>query len=233
MTPLPSPPTPTDDATRRSLVAAWTTIAGVIATGGSTLALIHAAHPSAHAPVAWAVVFFASAQVAAVCTALVLLQALRISRSSDVAGADLALLCRRCGLAFVATGFTMLAAGGAASGQASPVVLIGGPALACLGAALTLRARAAVRRLEGARRSAHCSPYADLSALTGLRIPAAGPLAIAALAAVGAFLRDRGEAGATSAGSLGVAGIELALVLGAYLSLRGPLGLRQLRPRAR
>ena len=62
--------------------ATFATVAGVLATGGSTLALIHAATPGATAPVAWAVAFFVAAQVAAVAAGLALLQALVLRRST-------------------------------------------------------------------------------------------------------------------------------------------------------
>ena len=236
MASLPKTPSEPDarltGARRRAIQAAWATAVGVVATGASTLVLIHAADPAVHAPALWAVVFFAGAQVAALCTVLAVLQAIRMRRrAADTDAADIALLCRRCAVAFVAAGVTMFAAGAAVAGQASALALLSGPALACVGAVMTVRAWAAARRLGGAHPWAQRSPLADVAALTGRRLPPVGPATIAMVAAVAAFVRDRGEAGATTVGSLGVAAVEAALVVGAYLALRGPLGLRGYRTR--
>ena len=53
-------------AARRGVRSTFATAAGVLATGGSTLALIHAASANATAPVWWAIAFFVGAQVAGV-----------------------------------------------------------------------------------------------------------------------------------------------------------------------
>src|SRR6185503_4588013 len=63
-------------AARRGVRATFATAAGVLATGGSTLALIHASAPGATAPVGWTIAFFVGAQVAAVAAGLALVQAL-------------------------------------------------------------------------------------------------------------------------------------------------------------
>ena len=63
-------------AARRGVRSTFATAAGVLATGGSTLALIHAASANATAPVWWAIAFFVGAQVAGVALGLALVQAL-------------------------------------------------------------------------------------------------------------------------------------------------------------
>ena len=51
-------------------------------------------------------------------------------------------------------------------------------------------------------------------------------IALGAIAAGAAFVRDHGERGSTLGGSLLIAAIEAGFVLAAYLALRAPLGLR-------
>jgi hypothetical protein len=53
-------------AARRGVRSTFATVSGVLATGGSTLALTHASSPNATAPVWWTVTFFVAAQVAGV-----------------------------------------------------------------------------------------------------------------------------------------------------------------------
>jgi hypothetical protein len=207
--------------------ATWAVAIGVCATSSSTLALIHAATPGVTAPLLWAVVFFACAQVAIVAVALATLQALRLRRSPGTA-CGLALLCRRCAIGVAASLVTMFAAGAALPGQGSAGHLLSGPILAATASILLLRAWVSTRRLAGAHELADDSPFDDLRALTGLRVPAVGPLLLAAVAALCAFGRDLGEAGSSTTGSLAVAAVEAGLVIGSYLLLRRPLGLRSI-----
>ena len=92
-----------------------------------------------------------------------------------------------------------------------------------------MRARALNRHLDGARERADRSPFADLRALTGVPLPVVGPIPVAGLAALAAFMRDHGERGSSPTGSLLVGAIEAGLVLVAFVVLRRPLGLRALR----
>lgn len=210
-----------ETATRHSVTAAWWSVVAVLATGASTLALIHSADPAANAPAAWALTFAWSAQVAAVCVALVLVHALRLRRTSSPP-ADAALLCRRAAIGLVAAAITMFAAGAALPGRGSALVLVAGPALVCLAAAALVRAR----RLVGRRERVHRSPFADVRALTGIPVPVVGPLVLATIAGVAAFMRDSGERGSSPSGSVVVGAIEAALVLVSYAALREPLGLQ-------
>src|SRR5204862_2171712 len=52
-------------AARRGVRSTFATVAAVLATGGSTLALIHAASTNTTAPAWWSIAFFVAAQVAA------------------------------------------------------------------------------------------------------------------------------------------------------------------------
>jgi uncharacterized membrane protein len=214
-------------AARRGVRSTFLSVAAVLATGGSTLALIDSASADATAPAAWAVVFFVAAQVAAVATGLALLQAL-VARRSSVAPADATLLARRNGTALVAAGLTMFAAGAAVPGQGSAGLLLAGPALVCVALVAVVRARALARRLEGARTPAARPPLADLRRLMGVPIPQLPArrllLITTCVAAAAAFVRDRAEAG-TIANALLVAGIESAAVVACFALLGRPLGL--------
>jgi uncharacterized membrane protein len=222
-------------AARRGVRSTFLAVAAVLATGGSTLALIHSASPDAAAPVAWAVVFFVAAQVAAVAAGLALLQAL-VSRRTAIAPADAVLLARRNGTALVAAGLTMFAAGAAVPGQGTAGLLLAGPALACVALVAVVRARSLARRLDGARVPAVRPPLDDLGRLTRLEIPPVAPARLLPLvtivAAAAAFLRDRVEAGSV-ADALLVAGIEAAAVVACFAVLGRPLGLWARRARTR
>ena len=154
-------------AARRGVRSTFATAAGVLATGGSTLALIHAASANATAPVWWAIAFFVAAQVAGVARGLALVQAL-VLRRSTMAAADVALLARRNGCALVAAGVTMFSAGAAVPGRGSAVLLLAGPLLVCAAMVAVLRARALARRLDGAGALAVRPPLEDLGRLAGL-----------------------------------------------------------------
>jgi hypothetical protein len=214
-------------AARRGVRSTALAVAGVLATGGSTLALIHAASPAATAAPAWTLVFFVAAQVAGVAGALALVQALVLRRAAMPA-ADVALLARRNATALVAAGLTMFAAGAAVPGQGSAVLLLGGPALVCVAAVAVGRARSLARRLPGGCAAAVREPLADLRQLTGLPVPALGSGRLLALttavAAAAAFVRDRAEHAAVG-GALVTAGIEAAAVLVCFALLGRRLGL--------
>jgi uncharacterized membrane protein len=214
-------------AARRGIRATLLAAAAVLATGGSTLSLIHSASPDVTAPVAWAVVFFVAAQVAGVAAGLALLQALAARRTA-MAPADATLLARRNGTALVAAGLTMFAAGAAVPGQGSAGLLLSGPALAGVALVAVVRARALARQLDGARVWAVRPPLDDLARLTRVELPRLSaarllPL-VTVVAAAAAFLRDRVEAGSVANGLL-VAGIEAAAVLACFAVLGRPLGL--------
>jgi HAAS domain-containing protein len=207
----------TEVATRRGLRSTLATAAGVAAVGCSTLALIHAASTGATAPVIWAIAFFVAAQVSGTAAALALLEALRLRRRAATP-ADVLLLARRNACALVAAALTLLAAGGAVPGQASALVLLAGPAVACAAFASVLRTRALARRLDGAREPVVRPPFPAIPRATLL----AG---VTGLAACAAFARDRADEHASPAGALAVAALEATAVLACYLTLGRPLGL--------
>ena len=219
-------------AARRGVRATFATAAGVLATGGSTLALIHSAQAGATAPAVWAIVFFVAAQLSAVASGLALLQAL-VMRRSPLSPADAALLARRNACALLAAGVTMFAAGAALPGHGSAVLLLAGPLLACAALVAVVRARSLARRLEGSRAPVVRPPLEDLRRLSGLPLPLLGTrsllLATVCLAAAAAFARALAEH-ATLGGALVTACIEATAVVACFAVLGPPLGLW--RPRA-
>jgi hypothetical protein len=214
-------------AARRGVRSTATAAIGVVATGGSTLALIHSATPNATAPVAWAVTFFVAAQVAGVAAALAILQAL-VLRRATMAPPELRLLARRNAVALVAAGVTMFAAGAALPGHGSAALLLAGPLLVGIALVNVLRARSLARRLDGPAPAPWRCPLADLRRLVPVAIPdlRSGELLLVTtgLAAAGAFLRDRAEQ-ATIGGALTTAGIEAGAVVACFLLLGPVLGL--------
>jgi hypothetical protein len=214
-------------AARRGVRSTFATVAAVLATGGSTLALIHAASTNATAPAWWAIAFFVAAQVAAVAAALALVQAL-VLRRSTMAPAQVVLLARRNGCALVAAGVAMFSAGAAVPGRASAVVLLAGPVLACAALVAVLRARALARRLDGPGGLAVRPPFEDLGRLARLPVPSPDPrrllLVTTAVAAAGAFLRDRVEHGGVGEAFM-FAGLEGLAVVACFLVLGPALGL--------
>lgn len=214
-------------AARRGVRATLATSIGVLATGGSTLALIHSSQAGATAPTSWVVVFFVAAQLAALAGGLALLQALVMRRSSP-APADAALLARRNGCALFAAGLTMFAAGAALPGHGSAVLLLAGPLLVCAALLAVLRARALARQLEASRAAAVRSPLEDLRVLTQLPVPSLGAgsllLLTAGLAAAAAFARDLAEH-ATVGGAIVTAGVEALAVVACFVALGRALGL--------
>ncbi len=221
-------------ATRRSVRSTFASVAGVLATGGSTLALIHAATTSAAgtstaaAPGWLAIIFFVGAQIAAVATGAATVQAL-VQRHSTIPPADQLLLCRRNVCALIAAGVTMFAAGAALPGQGSALLLLAGPALVCAAMVAVLRAGSLARQLEGARQRVLRPPLDDLVNLSSLPIPSPGGGRLLALAAgvvvPAAFVWDRGEH-ATAGHALVTAGIEGAALTLCFIALGPALGLR-------
>ena len=214
-------------AARRGVRSTFATVAAVLATGGSTLALIHAASTDTTAPAWWAVAFFVAAQVAAVAAGLALVQAL-VLRRSTMAPAEVVLLARRNGCALVAAGVTMFCAGAAVPGRAPAVVLLAGPVLACAALVAVMRARALARRLDGHDALAVRPPLEDLGRLVRVPVPPLDArrllLVTTAVAAAGAFARDRVEHG-TVGEAFASAGIEGMAVVACYLVLGPALGL--------
>lgn len=218
----------TEVAAHRARHATIATVLGVLAVGGSTLALLHASDTGAIAPVGWAIVFFAAAQVAALCAALAVLQALALRRRRTTAQ-DVALLCRRNGTALLAAGITLFAAGGAVPGHGSAVLLLVGPAVATVAGLSVARTRSIIRGLLTARPPLVRSPLTDLAALTGLTLPDVRParllLPTVVVASTAAFLWDHQDQG-TFASGLTTAGVQAMLVVLGFLLLGPGLGLR-------
>jgi hypothetical protein len=214
-------------ATRRGLRATYATVAGVLATGGSTLVLIQGVSADATAPAVWAIVFFVAAQIAGLAMALAVVQALA-HRRETLSPADAALLVRRNACALAAAALTMFAAGAAVPGNASAIFLLVGPVLACVAGVGVLRARSLSRRLDGAHVRVARPPLDDLRRLTGLSVPSVEPVRLLVLtmgvAFVAAFARDLAER-ATAGGALVTACIEVAAVVGAFVALGRALGL--------
>jgi hypothetical protein len=204
-------------------------VVGVLATGGSTLALIDMASPGATAPGLLAVSFFVCAQVAAVATMVALLQALVLRRSAMMP-AELLLLSRRNGCALVAAGLTMLSAGVALPGRGSAALLMAGPLGATLASVAVLRARRFARRLDRTARLIDRPPLGDLATLLGATPPALADGRLLTLTTVGAaaaaFFWAHGD-GTTSTGALGAAGIEGAAVVVCFIAFGPALGLRR------
>lgn len=207
-------------AHQRGVRATAASVAGVLATGGSTLALIHGAASGSSAPVGLALAFFVCAQVAGTSIVLALLQALG-GRSRTASPAELALLIRRDSCALVAAGLTMLAAGAALPGQGSALALSVGPVLVCLAAILVLRAQRLTRRLDGSGDRVMRMPFSRR-----VRVVNAYELLAPTVAAVGAaaFWWDRGEQG-TYLHALSTAGLEATAVVTCFLLLGPALGL--------
>jgi HAAS len=214
-------------AARRGLRSTAITVAGVVATGGSTLALINAASRHTTAPVVWTIAFFVAAQLAAVAAGLSAVQALVLRRSA-MTPAELALLGRRNVCALAAAGVTMLSAGAAAPGHGSAAPILAGPALVCVAIVAVLRARSQARRLDGSRVRVTRQPLADVAQLTRLPLPSidlrrALPF-VTALAAAAAFARDLAEHSTTGGAGI-AAGIEATAVVACFFVLGPALGL--------
>jgi len=214
-------------AARRGVRSTFLAVAGVLATGASTLALIHAASAGSTGPASWAIAFFVAAQVAAVAAGLALVQAL-VLRRSTMPAAQMLLLARRNACALVAAGVTMFSAGAALPGHGSAMRLVAGPALVCVALVAVLRARSLARRLDGSGAPAVRPPLDDLRRLVSLPVPALGSRRLltvtTGVAAAAAFLRDRVEHGSLGEAFV-VGGIEATAVVGCFLVLGPALGL--------
>jgi len=222
-------------AARRGVRATCITVAGVVATGGSTLALIQASSADATAPALWVIAFFISAQVAAVAAGLAIVQAL-VLRHGTMASADVALLARRDACALVAAGLAMFSAGAAVPGRGSAVVLLAGPLVVGVAAVSVLRTRSLARRLDGTGPWVVRPPLDDVSRATGVSIRVLAPrrllLITTPVAAAAAFTRDVVEHAQLSQ-ALATAGIEAVAVVACFLLLGPALGLwRPSVPRA-
>jgi hypothetical protein len=216
-------------AARRGVRSTFVTVAGVLVTGGSTLALIDATSASTTAPAWWAIVFFVAAQVAGLAAGLALVQAL-VLRRSTMPPADVLLLARRNSCALVAAGVTMFSAGAALPGHGSAVLLLAGPAFLCVAMVGVLRARSLVRRLDGSGALAIRPPLQDLGRLVGLPVLSLDArlllLVTTCVAAAAALVRDRAEH-ATVTEAFVTAGVEGMAVVGCFFVLGGALGLRR------
>ena len=214
-------------AAQRGMWSTFVSSGAVLAAGGSTLALIHAASSDANAPTVWAITFFIGAQLAGLAAGLALLQALAMRRS-QAPPADTSLLLRRNACALVAAGLTILSAGGALSGQGSAALIMAGPALLCVALAMVLRVRSLARHLDGSRAKTLRPPLKDIAQLIRRPLPSVDPyrllLVVTCIGAAAAFVRDRAEQGTVS-GALGVAGIEAAAIVACFLLLGPALGL--------
>ncbi|HJQ05308.1 MAG TPA: hypothetical protein VJ872_07680 [Nocardioides sp.] len=200
-------------AVRRAQAATWLTAAGVAGIGASTLAVVHATDNGLTAPVAWAVVFFASAQTSAVALLLAVLRAV-LMRHETGSAAAVSLLCRRNGVALGFAALTMFAAGAAVPGQTSAWRILAGPAIGVLASAALLRAGRLARRQRD-REGAEAQPTPRWDLLLA-------PTMV--LSAFGAYWWSYLDHGTVS-GSFVTAGIEAACVLTGFVLLRRPLGL--------
>jgi len=214
-------------AARRGVRSTAVTAAAVLATGGSTFALIHAAVPGATAPAGWAIAFFVAAQLAAVAAALAAVQALLLRRA-PAAAEDVRLLARRNACAVAAAGMTLFSAGAALPGRGSAALLLAGPVLLLAAAVAVVRTGRLSRRIAGAAELPVHPPLEDLRRLTGLALPALSAWQLLAattwLAAAAAFVRDRAEH-ASIAGALATAEIEAVAVVACFVVLGPVLGL--------
>lgn len=218
----------TEVAARRAVSATLATVVGVLAVGASALVVLNAADPRASAVSVWAVVFFASAQTAMVCTVLAALRAAAV-RSGPATTADVALLCRRNGSALAAALLALFAAGAAVPGQATALLVLLGPAVAAFATVLVVRTRALAKRFDDFRERTVRDPLADLRVVTHLGVGSPRRLVLLVAAVVtatgGAFLWDHLDHG-TLETSMTAASIEAGLTLVGYLLLGPSLGLR-------
>ena len=224
----------TEIAVRRGIRATPAMIVGVLAVGGSTLALLHAAAPHASAVLAWAVIFFGCAQASAVCALLAALRAAGM-RNRPATPADVALLCRRNGCALAFALLTLLAAGGALPGHGSAVQLLLGPAAAVPAMVLVLRTRSLARKLDAYGQRTVRAPWADLRAVVHLpagaarRLDPSNPTVLlavgATVAAAAAFVWGHMDDHGNLASALAAAGTETVLTVLGFLLLGPALGL--------
>lgn len=218
----------TEAAARRVRYATAATALGVMAVGGSTLELLHSSDRAMTAPVGWAVIFFAAAQIAALCVVLALLGAAALL-AGPVTTQDIALLCRRNGCALLAAALTLFAAAGAVPGHGSALLLLAGPVLAAIAGLSVLSTRAIIRGLPTDPAPLNRSPLNDVNTVTGLDLPDLRPthllLLTVTLASAAAFVWDHQDHGSITSG-LTSASVQATLVVLGYLLLGPALGLR-------
>lgn len=223
-------------AVRRARSATLLTAVAVLAIGASTLMMVNAAEKGLSAPPAWAVVFFVSAQTAAVSMVLALLRAAAV-RDAIGTPAEVSLLCRRNWVALAFAGLTMFAAGAAVAGDTAAWRILLGPALAVLAGAALLRAGLVARRHRSREDRAVHEPLADLATVVRRAVPAGltRPGVILApvlfVSAVAAFWWSYRDDHGTAAGAAVAAGVEAAAVLAGFVLLGPALGLYERRGR--
>jgi hypothetical protein len=107
-------------------------------------------------------------------------------------------------------------------------VLLAGPVLACAALVAVLRARSLARRLDRPGALPVRPPLEDLGRLVRVRVPSLDArrllLVTTAVAAAGAFLRDRVEHGSVGE-ALAFAGLEGLAIVVCFLVLGPALGL--------
>jgi hypothetical protein len=157
-------------------------------------------------------------------------------RRGEAAPVDVALLCRRNGIALAFALIAMFAAGAAVPGQAPAWKILVGPVIALLAAVSVVRARWLARKLDSQLPFVVREPVTD--ALVVARRWLGGSIPVwsvrssvvlaptAALAAVAAFAWGLTDDQGTVASSLVAAGIEAALTVAGFLVLGPLLGLR-------
>ena len=221
-------------AVRRARVATLLVAAAVVAVAASTVMMLDATDASRSAPVAWAVVFFGSAQTAAAATFLALLRAAAM-RAEEGTPAELALLCRRNGVALVFSALTMFAVGAAVPGDTAAWRILLGPLSAVVAGMALVRAYAPARRHRGDEERVVHPPLADLmsaarlSPIVGTPAWSTRPGAVLApalfvctiAAAWWGYHDDHG----TAADAAAAAGIEAACLLAGFALLGPILGL--------
>jgi hypothetical protein len=222
-------------ATRRSLRATAVSVAGVVALGLSALVMVNAVDTQSSAPVAWAIVFFGGAQVAAVSLALAVVRAV-VLRGASGTPADVVLLCRRNGVALGFSFLTLFAVGAALPGQTSAWLVLAGPALGMCAAVGVMRAWWLARTLESPRGGVVRPPLADVVAVARRFVdvpvpawrvaPSATVVVAVGLATCAAFTWDRLDHGTLAASAL-AAGVEAAMVIAGFALLGRTLGLRR------
>lgn len=219
-------------AVRRGRGATVLSAAGVLGAGASTLMMVNAADVGATAPLAWAVVFFASAQTAAVATFLALIRVIAMRHESATAS-DVLLLCRRSWIALGSALVTMFAAGAGVTGKTDAWRVLIGPAMIALASIALVSVGRLARRHEHRRARLVRPPLVDLAGIAHLSDilgsnwiarPSVilGPTVVAAAAA--AFWWNHLDHG-SAAGSSAAAGIEATCALAGFLLLGPSLGL--------
>ncbi len=227
----------TEMAGQRAVRATVVSVAGVLCVGLSTLMMVNAADSQASAPVAWAVMFFACAQVAAASLALGVLRAVVIRAEAGTPD-DYALLCRRNATALTFALLTMFAAGGAVPGQTAAWKIVTGPLVAMIATGFVVRARSLARAL-GPGNHVVRSPLPDAGFLARWNFlesarfqrPSMVLVPTVLVAMVAAFAWNALDHG-SMIGSVQVACVEAGLVISGFVFLGRNLGLHGATPQA-